>query len=139
MNLSFSLSLFIPSKNRGKCNTLLKGDHLYWGAYFIDVNKWDFGLLNYQYFDFIEILYYIECCLFWNLSIPFQESLVIMYRSFRVRLFENHCQESMLKGSWMAQLVKYLPLNFGSGHDPSCEIEPRVVLCTRSEDGACLR
>ena len=34
----------------------------------------------------------------------------------------------------MAQLVKHLTLDFGSGHDPNgCEIEPHVGLCTGTE------
>ena len=34
------------------------------------------------------------------------------------------------RGTWMAQLVKCLTLDFGSSHDLTvCDIEPRVGLC----------
>ena len=37
----------------------------------------------------------------------------------------------------MAQLVKHLTLNFGSGHDLTvCEMEPRIGLCADSAEAA---
>ena len=40
---------------------------------------------------------------------------------------------------WVAQLVKHLSLDFGSGHDPVvCEMEPHNRLCADSVDGAYL-
>ena len=40
---------------------------------------------------------------------------------------------SSLNGSWVAQLVKCLPLGFSSGHDLTvCEFEPRVGFCADS-------
>ena len=42
-----------------------------------------------------------------------------------------------LRGTWVAQLVKHVTLDFGSGHDLMvCGIEPSLWLC--SECGACL-
>ena len=36
-------------------------------------------------------------------------------------------------GTWVAQLVKCLTLDFGSGHDLTIrEFEPQIVLCTKS-------
>ena len=89
----------MPSKNSGKCNILLNWDHLSWGAYFIDVNKWDFGPLHYQCFDFIEIL-----CHFKNNSILLPESLVMMYRIVSVRLLENY-QKSILGKKCMLIMI----------------------------------
>ena len=45
------------------------------------------------------------------------------------------------RGAWVAQLVKRLTLDFGSGHDLAvCEFEPRVGLrADSSEPGACFR
>ena len=90
----------MPSKNSGKCNTLLNWDRLSWGAYFIDVNTQDFGPLNYWCFDFIEIL-----CHFWNYSILFPETLVVTYRIVRVRLLENYYQKSLLGEKCMLMMI----------------------------------
>ena len=39
--------------------------------------------------------------------------------------------------AWVAQLVKYLTLDFGSGHDPMFpEFEPHVRLCADSAEPA---
>ena len=42
-------------------------------------------------------------------------------------------------GTWVAQLVKCLTLDLGSGHDLTvCELKPHIGLCTdSSEPGAC--
>ena len=41
------------------------------------------------------------------------------------------------RGAWVAQSVKILTLDFGSGHDLMvCELEPRIGLCTFSMEPA---
>ena len=43
----------------------------------------------------------------------------------------------MYWGPWVAQLLKHLTLNFGSGHDLTiCEIKPHVKLCASSVEPA---
>ena len=42
------------------------------------------------------------------------------------------------KGAWVAQLVKHLTLDFGSGHDLAVsEFKPFIGLCTDSTQPAC--
>ena len=42
-----------------------------------------------------------------------------------------------MRGTWVAQLVKHLALDFGSGHDVTVHgIEPREGLCTDSVEPA---
>ena len=43
----------------------------------------------------------------------------------------------MYWGAWVAQLLKHLTLNFGSGHDLTIhEIKPHVKLCASSVEPA---
>ena len=50
---------------------------------------------------------------------------------------ESLLKESELWGTWVAQSVKRLTLDFGSGHDLTvCEIESHVGLCTDSVEPA---
>ena len=47
------------------------------------------------------------------------------------------CVRKHPRGAWVAQLVKRLTPDFGSGHDLTvCEIEPRVGLCADSVEPA---
>ena len=44
---------------------------------------------------------------------------------------------NLCRGTWVAQSVKHLTLDFGSGHDLMvCEFEPCVRLCADSEEPA---
>ena len=48
-----------------------------------------------------------------------------------------HSKEMYIRGAWMAQSVKHLTLDLGSGHDLTvCEFEPRVWLCADCEETA---
>ena len=38
-------------------------------------------------------------------------------------------QNKMRWGAWVAQSLKHLTLDFGRGHDLSCEIQPHIRLC----------
>ena len=48
----------------------------------------------------------------------------------RVPVLVDICQESNIRGAWVAGSVKHPTLDFDSGHDLAvCEFEPRIGLC----------
>ena len=43
----------------------------------------------------------------------------------------------LFRGSWVAQFIKHLTLDFGSGHDLlGCETQPHIRLCADSVEPA---
>ena len=61
----------------------------------------------------------------------------VMLGKLLLLFFKFFIYKSGLRGFWVAQSVKCLTLDFGSGHDLMvCEIETHVGLCTDSVEPA---
>ena len=54
-----------------------------------------------------------------------------------MEVLNRHLKINQRRGAWVAQLVKRLPLDFGSGHDLTVRgFEPHVRLCADSSEPA---